>query len=229
MPYCIQCGKELHDNAQFCFYCGAKKPESDPASPATESPEPAPQLANTEIPEPTEPKKKKPVLRVVGYAVGISVAVLVVGLLIFAICYMLGPKKTQAKEQAKKEVEAAWQEFDENMELVSITYDSVNVDEWDSDEIEEYIAEYGNTGIIDVDGNQYDTYRDYWESRGYDPRSDTYHIFTVKGQYHVTDHRKQDYEGWYCVMVLHIVNENSWRIEKTELELPDELRQYALD
>jgi len=143
--------------------------------------------------------------------------------------YIAGPRELDAKEHAKKEVEAAWQEFDENMELVSITYDTVNLDKWDEDEINSYIAKYGDIRITDVNGNKYDTHWDYWNSKDYDPYADTYHFFTIKGNYHVTDRRNQDYEGWYCITVLHIVNENSWSIQNTELELPEELKQYLPD
>lgn len=233
MPYCIQCGKALHKDAQFCFHCGASIPSTNPTSSTSEPPSPPvasmPQPTQAPVSEAQEPKKKKSVARIIGYSIYFLIAALVVGLMLFSIFYIAGPRKLDAKEHAKREVEAAWQEFDENMELLSITYDTVNLDKWDEDEIDAYIAKYGNTGITDINGNKYDTHWDYWNSKGYDPYSDTYHFFTIKGNYHVTDRRKQDYEGWYCVTILHKVNENSWSIQDTELELPEELKQYLPD
>ena len=229
MPYCIQCGKELHHHAKFCYYCGAKVPNAEPAPSVEEPAAPDAPL----MPEPaqapdqtiTASAKKRSAAQTVGYAALHLFVTLFVGLFVFATCYMAGPRRLDAKAHAKEEVEAAWQEFDENMELVSITYDPVKVDKWDEEEIEAYVSQYGNTGITDVDGIHYDTFWDYWNSKGYDPYTDTYRILTVKGNYRVTDRRKQDYKGWYCVTVLYIANENSWRILETELELPEELKQ----
>lgn len=229
MAYCIQCGKELHNNAQFCFHCGAGVPSNGQTSAASElitqlESDPS-QLTQHQAHKPQEKTKKKSTTRIVGYSIYFLVTSLVIGLLLFSVFYAIGPRKMDAKERAKEEVEAAWQQFDENMELVSITYNTVKWDTYDKAEIDSYIAKYGNTAITDVNGTKYDTYWDYWNSKDYNPHTDTYRIFTIKGNYHVTDNRKQDYKGYYCVTVLHIVNENTWRIQETELELPDELKQ----
>lgn len=228
MSYCIKCGKELHNEADFCFHCGASVPKGEVSSSDSDVKNSeayaAPMLQQIPFKDQgvTKSKKKKIVLCVV-----ILLPVLIVGtLLAMLFGYFLGPRTYDAKIEAREEVEAAWQEFDENMELLSVTYDSVDIDEWDHDEIEKYIDKYGDIAITDLNGKKYDTHWEYWDAKGYDPRKETYRIFTIKGDYHVTDHRNQDYEGWYCVKVLHRVKENSWRIEETELEMPDELKQY---
>ncbi len=234
MPFCIRCGKELHDNAQFCFYCGAKTPcekttvsTYQPSKPVYVAPpinKINPDSNITKLQEKTEPKKEIPVKRIVVICVCVFVLVMFLGWLIFT-----ATDKTNAKNHAKNEVEEAWQEFDESLELIDISYDKVTVRKFTEQEINDYVNKHGNFKITDINGNEYDTYWEYWESKNYDPYNDTYKIYTVKGQYQVSNHKNQNYKGWYTVKVLHIVNENNWSIEKTELELPEELKKYVTD
>ena len=231
MAYCIKCGKELHDGANFCANCGANVP-SDTIALTTQAPDTTqddsltPNQNTNKTPEQIDPEEKKSTTKIIKLAIYISIACVFLGLILFAVIYAIGPRKSDAKQHAKKEVESAWKEFDKNLDLVYIDYDSVDVREWNKDEIDAYLAEKYNQKITDVNGKTYDSYQEYWESIGYDPHSETYRIFTVKGDYRVTDHKDQNYEGWYCVIVLHKVNQNTWSIQETELELPDELKQY---
>ena len=240
MPYCIQCGKELNEGARFCFHCGASVPNAQTAS--TPTPQ-APPVSVTPTPQPTPvittesmaeqpPRKKKPNgWKIFGWSLYAAIPLLIIGFIFWGLMVSSGiiPDYSGVKNSAKREVTEFWQEWDEDMELVSITYDSIKEDEWDEDEIEAYVVKWGDRGITDVDGTEYDTHWDYWEAENYDPYTETYKVYTVRGDYHVTDNRKQDYEGWYCVTIVHAVNENSWRIEGTEMELPDELKQYLPD
>lgn len=221
MAYCIQCGEELHEHARFCFYCGASVPGDHAVTPVTEE-----KPGQTCVPKPEKKKNTAQIIRVIVLSL---VAALLIGVTVFSVSYLAGNRKIDAKNHAKEELEEAWKEFDENMELVSITYDSVNVDLWDEDEIQAYIDKNGDISLTDIDGVKYDSHWDYWEGKDYDPHTDTYRIYTVRGTYHVTDHRKQDYEGWYCITILHIMEENIWQAWETEMELPEELKQLISD
>lgn len=237
MPYCIQCGKELADGAKFCFHCGASVPNTQtaPAPQPVVPPVPQPIIAPQPVPViPPEPiadfpiqKKKRNGWKILGWTLYAAIPLFIIFVLITGISS--ASPKSSAKSMTKREVTEFWQEWDEDMELVSITYDSIKVDEWDEDEIAAYVSKAGNWTFTDADGKKYDTHWDYWEAENYDPYTETYKVYTVRGDYHVTDNREQDYEGWYCVTIVHAVNENSWRIEGTEMELPDELKQYLPD
>lgn len=241
MPYCIQCGKELNEGARFCFHCGAGVPNAQTTPAQAPLPIPAPTLQTSTTPvsqnSPTDaPKAKKDVGRIIVnilfFAFLSAIALMIIMAILVGTGIIPGSvfnfSKSTAKNIAKSEVTHFWQEWDKDMELVSITYDSIKADELDEDEIAAIIAEEGNWGYTDIDGNEYDSHWDYWEETGYDPYEDTYTIYTIRGDYHVTDNRKQDYEGWYCVTLLH--RENApWRTLETEMELPDELKQYLPD
>ena len=234
MPFCIRCGKELHDNAQFCFYCGAKVPcektkvsKYQPSKLVYAAPPISTITSDPSVSKPQEkfePKKELSFKWIVVICVCVLASVMVLGLLI-----IVDSDKASAKNHAKDEVEAAWQEFDESLELIDISYKSVKVSEFTEQEINDYIKKYGNMERTDINGKHYDTHWEYWESKNYDPYTETYKVYTVKGRYEVSDHKTQHYSGWYTVKVLHLVNENNWLIHKTELELPEELKKYVAD
>ena len=247
MKYCHKCGAKLLEDAKFCANCGAEVPAKATAEPIETTTEADVKTAESAIaetdnatkspvtqafnaPKQQDSEEKTSILKKIGIAFSILISLALILIIIVAAATSTSKNfEKGAKRMTKLEIADAWKEFDDKLELKKITYDSISVDEMDEDEIAAYITETGNRGYVDSDGTRYDTAFEYWESQNYDPYNDVYRLYTVKGDYHVTDNRKQDYEGWYCVVLLHIEGRNVWKTMDTEMELPDELRQYLPD
>ena len=151
MHYCIKCGKELVDDARFCFHCGAEVPVSKVAesSEPINNDTPAPSPSGSETPTPEHHEEKKSPWRFVGYAFAALMAVVLIIAIIAGIGSTSNGTDKSLKTLTKQEVADAWKEFDENLEVKKVTFDSTNEDKMTEEEIRDYVAKIGNLQFTD--------------------------------------------------------------------------------
>lgn len=148
---------------------------------------------------------------------------LVVSVSIFLILYALNGEIEVAKDHAKEEVQDAWKSVDSSIELRSIHFNSVKINKATDEQITEILSNYVKYfPFYDETRHKYSNEYAYWDSIGYDPYSDHWTIYTVTGSYRVQD-GANDYFGSFSVWVVR-AREDGFRIWKTEIEVPKQLR-----
>lgn len=157
----------------------------------------------------------------------IIVAPIVVVLLFVALSYISSANndKDYAKQMTEDEVIDTWKSVDDSIELVSIRFDDVEKTIAGEAQIDKILDDRPNVPHT-VDGTKYSSIYEYWDHIGYDPYSDTWEIYKVTGRYRISCNN-EFLTGSFCVRVLQQKKLNTWSIWKTEIEVPEEFRQYA--
>ena len=157
----------------------------------------------------------------------IVVIPIVVVLLFVALGFIASANhdKDYAKQMTEDEVIDTWKRVDDSFELVTIRFDDVEKTIAGETKIDKILDDMPNVPYT-VDGTKYSNFYEYWDHIGYDPYSDTWEVYTVTGRYRVSCNN-EFLSGSFCVRVLHQKKLKTWSIWNTEIEVPEEFRQYT--
>lgn len=239
---CPECEKEISDQAEICVGCGfpinkilsdnptpvpVKKTIVNPETDFVAKPEPPPKIIKKQssdcfgaVKEFFHRNKRK-----------IRKALIIILIIALIVVLTVFPPILSnldfAKDSAKEEVLATWQEVDKDIKLEKIKYTKTRFEIADKDQVEDIVDEIAYPPIkhTDVNGVTYDSIYDYWDSIDYDPYDDIWRIYTIEGKYTVRD-TFNTYRGNFKVVFVVGLAERCWHRYSTEIEVPKQFREY---